>query len=93
MRLAQFISNKNLIKSARQLHDNNETFRQMVVVLENESPLAQPLAPQGVSADDRSHRLGLIEGYNLALTNLRRLWSKPPAAPTPLVATFEKPDE
>lgn len=92
MRLATWLKDKSLISAAQKLAANR-TFQEMVKVLESESPLIAPLSPQGPTADDRSHRLGLIEGYNQCLTTLRQLWTPPEAIPPVLEATFEDPNQ
>lgn len=92
MNLQEWFKDKSHRKAARDLFDTNKTFQRMVEVLENESPLRTPLSPQGVSADDRSHRLGLIEGYEDALRKLKSLGMNVPAKPTTLQPTFEPPE-
>lgn len=92
MLLAEWLKNKTLVKAARQIFES-DTFRQMREVLEAESPLRQSLPSLGPTSDDRSHRLGMIEGYQLCLNNLRQLAVMPPPLPKPLESTFENPDK
>jgi hypothetical protein len=92
MRLHEWQSIKGLVKAAKQLSEN-ETFIQMVQVLEAESPLNLPLAAQGPTSDDRSHRLGLIEGYNQCLRNLKATCTPPLIPPEPLKARFRPPEQ
>lgn len=92
MRLQQWIADKTLTRAARKLYDENKTFREMLEVLESEHPLTAPLGQQGPSADDRSYRLGLIEGYAQCLRTFAKLWSPPVPPPLPLTATFEPPE-
>jgi hypothetical protein len=91
MRLSQWQSKKGFVKSAQEL-SKNDTFMLLVEMLKEESPLNLPLPPQGVSADDRGHRLGLIEGYNLCLKNLQASYTMPQLPPEPLRARFRPPE-
>lgn len=92
MRLSVWLKDKSLLKAAQKLAENR-TFQEMVRVLEEESPLRNPLPPQGPSPSDHSLRLGLIEGYNQCLTTLRQLWTPPVEAPPVLEATYEDPNQ
>jgi hypothetical protein len=92
MRLQEWIQDKALVKAARDFFDKNKVFQQMVGVLESENPLTLPLGQQGPSADDRSYRLGLIEGYHTALKNLKAMWAQQPPKRSELRSTFEEPE-
>lgn len=92
MRLADWLRDKSLIKAARELAEKNSTFKQMLEVLECEHPLTAPMEQRGPSADDRSYRLGRIEGYAECLRTLRKLWSPTKKMPRELTATFEPPE-
>lgn len=88
MLLNEWSKNKTLTKAARQIAES-DTFKKMREVLEEESPLRQPLSPTGPTADDRSHRLGLIEGYQHCLNNLRKLYTLPPPLPKTIEQNYE----
>ncbi len=87
MRITEFHKNKTLMKAVCQLAES-DTFKKMRETLEDESPLKNPLSPQGPTSDDRSHRLGLIEGYDMCLKNLRLLYTIPNPPPKILEATY-----
>lgn len=91
MRLTEWQQKKSLVKAAQTLQ-NDEVFTLLMGMLEEESPLNLPLPSQGVQSDDRSYRLGLIEGYNQCLKNIRATWAGPPNLPKPLKSTFEPPE-
>lgn len=91
MRLTEWQRTKTLVKAAKDLQ-NDEVFTILMGMLEEESPLSLPLPSTGVAADDRSYRLGLIEGYNQCLKNIRATWAGPPKLPQPLKSTFEAPE-
>ena len=92
MRLSQWQSTKGFVKAAQALQ-KNDTFVQLVEMLEAESPLNLPLAPQGPTADDRSYRLGLLEGYNLCLKNIRASYTSPVLPPEPIRARYAPAEE
>lgn len=92
MRLHEWRANRNLLKAAAELHGKNEIFRRMLDVTECESPINNPLSPTGPSADDRSYRLGLIEGYALRGKIMEQLWTQPPPPLKTIKATFEAPE-
>lgn len=92
MLLIEWVKNKSLVKAAKQLTDS-DTFRRMREVLEDESPLRTPLSPTGPTANDHSRRLGMIEGYQLCLSNLKMLAITPPPVPKEIEATYENPDK
>lgn len=91
MRLTEWQKTKTLVKAAQGLQ-KDEVFTILLGMLEEESPLNLPLASQGPSGDDRSYRLGLIEGYNQCLKNIRATWAGPAKFPQPLKSTFEPPE-
>lgn len=92
MRLTDWLKSKNLVKAANQLRQD-ETFSLLVGMLEEESPLNLPLASQGPTADDRSYRLGLIEGYNDCLKKIRATWTPRPPEAKQIKATYAPPEE
>lgn len=91
MRLTEWLASKNLVKAANKLR-TDETFALLVQMLEDESPLNLPLASQGPSADDRSYRLGLIEGYNDCLRKIRASWTMR-QEPKQIKATYAPAEE
>lgn len=93
MRLTNWVMDKTKIKAARDLFEKNKVFKEMLDVVESEHPLAVPLSQQGPSADDRSYRLGLIEGYSECLKKWKQLWTSQPPQRTELIATYEPPNE
>jgi hypothetical protein len=92
MRLTQWQTSKSLVKAAMKLRED-ATFTLLLEMLEEESPLNLPLASQGPTADDRSYRLGMIEGYNKALVNMRATWTPPSPQQKPLIAKYASPEE
>ena len=92
MRLSEWLSNKKLVKASAELR-RSETFTMLMQMLEEESPLNLPLAAQGPTGDDRSHRLGLIEGYNQCLRIIRQSGSLPILPPEPIRARYAPPEE
>lgn len=66
------------------------TYQAMLQTMRNSSPLNYgELSP---TPDSKIHRLGLIEGYQMALNNLEA-FSKLVRANEPIESTFEKPTE
>lgn len=92
MRLTEWQQKKSLVKAAQNLQ-NDEVFTILMGMLEEESPLSLPLPSTGVAADDRSYRLGLIEGYNQCLKNIRATWAGPTKLPQPLKSTYQPAEE
>lgn len=93
MRLTEWQQRKSLVKAAMDLRDKNETFQMLLELLEEESPLNLPMGQQGPTGDDRSYRLGLIEGYTKCLRTMKATWTAPMKAPEPIKATFRPPEE
>ena len=92
MRLSEWQSVKGNLKAAEDLRDKNQTFQMILEMVTDESPLNLPLQPQGPTADDRSYRLGLIEGYHRCLKTFEASWTKPRALPEPIRARFQPPE-
>jgi len=59
--LIEWRQNKQLVARAAKVLDTPE-FKEMLAVLERESPVYYPLPKAGVTGDDRSAQLGRIEG-------------------------------
>ncbi len=91
MRLHEWQDNPKLLKAAAELAAKNDTFIRMMELLIAESPLKNPLPPNGVTADDRSHRLGLIEGYQQCLANIESLRT-PQRKISQIVPTYQPPE-
>ncbi len=90
MTLEEFQRNKKLVSSAADLHNANDTFKRMLEVLANSSPLRTPLPPKGNTQQDHSYRLGLVEGYHMALKTLEATWTLPSPPPKQLVSSFQE---
>lgn len=92
MRLTEWQQRKSLVKAAMALKED-ETFSLLLEMLEEESPLNLPLSQQGPTGDDRSYRLGLIEGYTKCLRTMRATWITPKLSIADIKATYKPSEE
>lgn len=90
MTLADFRKNKDLMLKAKKLQ-TDPTFRKMLEVWDNEHVRFARVSSEGVASDDKSLRLGQIEGYDMAQQKFRMMFEDVPESPKPLRATF--PDQ
>lgn len=91
MNLRTWQQRPNLLKSARDLYDQNETFQQMMQLARDESPANTPAVMASLEPE-HSRRLGQIEGYHHCLRVLEASWTKP-VRPKEVEATFATPKE
>lgn len=76
MNLTTWRQNANLLKAARDLLDNNETFGQIMAVAREESP-ANAATVIAQTESEHSRRLGYIEGYHHCLRVIEATYTKP----------------
>lgn len=92
MTLEAFQQNKNLVRAALDLATKHETFKIMFDVVKEHSPLRTPLYGAGASPSDHSYRLGLVEGYHMAVKTLEATWALPVKPRKEIVATYPDPE-
>lgn len=75
--LKDFRSDKALMKAAAKLKVD-PIFTTILDVLDTEHIMRKQQNSVGLNADDKTLRLGLIEGYNIALNNLSLIFEPLP---------------
>lgn len=91
MRLHEWQQKAALIKAAKDLFDKNETFRMMMEVAQDESPVHG--LPTGTTSDHQdSCALGFIKGYH-HLLDLFKAMRTQPFKPKDVQARFENQSE
>lgn len=69
------------------------TFQTIVDVLNSEHFMLHVQPSTGMSPDDKSHRLGFIEGYGHALYKLGQIFELPAEQPLPFKESYRDPNE
>lgn len=91
MKLVEFQQQKQLVKAAKDLFDNNETFRMMLQVAHEESPVhGAPTFTSGEHQD--SCQLGFIKGYHHLLKVFEAMRTMPQKQ-KPIESQFNPPEE
>lgn len=91
MRLTQWQTNPKLVKDAKDLYEKNQTFRLMLEVALEESPVKGP--PTFTSGEHQNSReLGFIQGYH-HLLELFKAMRTMPQAPKPIESKFDPPEQ
>lgn len=90
MTLDEFRSNKKMVAAAVDLA-KHATYIEQMKVLEASTPLRLPLPPVIQGDCNHSRRLGMIEGYHMALEYLKAM-AVPLEKPKEIRATFQPPE-
>lgn len=90
MTLPEFRHNKALMREAAKLRDD-PTFKAMLDVLHSEHVMFKAHNSAGMAGDDKTLRLGQIEGYNLCQQTLLTMFEPPVKPRKEPEATFAEP--
>lgn len=91
MKLVDWQSNPKLIRAARELRDDNETFGMMLEVARDESPVNGSTS-FGSGEHQDSRDLGYIKGYHHLLNIFEAMWTTP-RKQKPIESQFKPPEE